>query len=97
MEHLDSRAVIYFTLDNVSLVEADRYRQMILTLFEQGFFTLRNGKVIVHFDHQGELQQIEREYVQYKRGKVSTLPTPQATVIISETKVDSPTQNNGRQ
>jgi len=41
-------------------------------LYDAGVFNTRNGKVILNFDADGTLTQIDTNVVTYKRGKLST-------------------------
>lgn len=63
------QGIIHIVLDNVSEVDTMRYREIIHTLISQGCLNVRNGCVIIRFDHEGTLQQIEIEHIKWRRPK----------------------------
>jgi len=67
---------INIKLEGATLQETERCRRIIHELFTQGFFALRNGKAIVHFDHTAEMQQIEYDFIKWRRGKDAPLQHP---------------------
>ena len=60
---------IEINLMDFSFEEAERARIIIHQLFEQGLFSLKNGKAILNFDQYGIMQQIEYNYVKWRKGK----------------------------
>lgn len=44
-----------------------RYRILFLTMVEAGAFATKNGQVILHFDSQGNMREIEKHIVVYKK------------------------------
>lgn len=49
--------------------ELRRVHDTINTLFERDVFFMKNGQVILHFDHEGILQEIGFNYKRWKRRK----------------------------
>lgn len=62
---------ITITLEGATFEQTERCREMIHTMFEQGIFHIKNGKALLHFDHEGQLQQIEVDLIKWKRNKPS--------------------------
>lgn len=63
------QGIINIVLDNVSEADTMRYREIIHTLIGQGCLNVRNGCVIIRFDNEGTLQQIEIEHIKWRRPK----------------------------
>ena len=63
------KGIITITLENATLPETERCRQIIHKLFEKGVFNIRNGKAILNFDEMGLLAEIEGQIKLWKRGK----------------------------
>lgn len=64
-----NKGTIYFTLEGVEQNEIERYRELIHTLILQGAFNVKNGKVTLHYDHEGELQEIEFNIKRWRKNK----------------------------
>lgn len=62
---------IQIELEGIGIAELERCRQMIHLMFQQGIFTVRNGKVILNFDSDGVLQQIDFNVSKWRRNKDS--------------------------
>ena len=56
-------------LEGASVQETERFRTIIHTLLESGALNTRNGRVILHFDHLGVLQMVERDFICWRRPK----------------------------
>jgi len=82
---------IHIQLEGASFQETERCRLIIHELFTQGFFSLRNGKAIVHFDHDANMQQIEYDYIKWRRGKTAPLQVPPIVANIGATTFSQPT------
>ena len=67
-----NKGTIVIDLENVSLEETERYRKIIHLLFETGAFNVKNGKAILHFDSVSELQQVELDFIRWRKGKESS-------------------------
>ena len=61
------KGTIIITLEGTWDIE--KCRRIIHTLFEAEIFETKNGKVILNFDHMGELAEIETQIKNWKRGK----------------------------
>lgn len=60
---------ITLKLDGASLVETERCREIIHTLFAMGVFGIRNGHATLSFDHEGTLQEVRHEFIKWRKGK----------------------------
>jgi hypothetical protein len=60
--------VITFEMEGVTQETTERYRDIIDILIRNGALQVRNGKVILHFDNQGILREMEFHVKRYKRG-----------------------------
>lgn len=58
---------IEIKLENASFSETERLRAIIHTLIENGSLNIKGGHAIIHFDHEGNLQKIEHEFVKWTR------------------------------
>ena len=47
---------------------APRELVMFNTLYEAGVFSIKNGSVLLNFDSEGTLTQIETKVISFKRG-----------------------------
>lgn len=64
-------SIITIEIEGLKPLELERCRQIIHKLFEQGAFNVRNGKVILNFDSDGIMQQINFEVSKWRRNKES--------------------------
>lgn len=64
-------STITIQLEGIGLTELERCRQIVETLFSQGVFNVRNGKIILNFDSDGTLQQIDFNVSKWRRNKES--------------------------
>ena len=53
------KGTIVITLEDATMAETERCRQVIHKLFERGVFNIRNGKAILNFNEIGLLTEIE--------------------------------------
>ena len=60
---------IKLELKGLNPQELAKVQQTIHTLFERDVFFMRNGKVVLHFDQESTLQEIEFNYKRWKRRK----------------------------
>ena len=81
--------IIQIMLPGTPFEEVERCREIIHTLFESDFFKVKNGKAMVHFDHQGTVQLIGIDAINWKRDK-SLQKIPPGDII----KVQSNTQTH---
>ena len=51
--------------------EAERAKEIIRKIFDDGVFNIRNGKAILNFDSDGALQTIEFQVTKWRRNKES--------------------------
>lgn len=64
-------AQIKVDLQGVGLDTSNKWREIIETLITQGAFSVKNGKVIMNFDHEGNLMEISFDFKKWRRGKNS--------------------------
>ncbi len=64
---MTERGTITITLEGLSIQEVERYRQIIQTLILEGALNIRNGKALLHFNHLGDLQQIQLDVIKWRR------------------------------
>lgn len=62
-------AELKFEFEGANPEALERYRQTIETIIAQGALNLRNGKVILNFDHEGSLQEIGFDYKRWRKKK----------------------------
>lgn len=53
------RGQVHFNFENASQEQVERFREIVMNLFESGGFDVRSGSVTMHFDHEGDLREIE--------------------------------------
>ena len=63
------RGTVILRLDNASKEVTEKLEQDIVTLWRAGVFTVKNGSVTLHFDHDGVLQEIETRVRNWRRRK----------------------------
>ena len=80
-------------MEGVDLEQTERCRRIIHTLFDSGFFNLRNGSMTVHFDPKGDLGQIILNKVTYMRDKAPPLQDLLEHAIIEVNNPNSPALN----
>jgi trehalose utilization protein len=59
--------LLQLKFENVTQEEVKRYEKTIYELFTQGFFTFKNGKVIIHFNERSEMSMIQYDYVKWRK------------------------------
>lgn len=64
--------LIEIKIDGITQPETFRLREVIHTLIGNGCLNVRNGRVILHFDNDATLQQIEIEHIKWRRPKPQT-------------------------
>ena len=83
---------VTLNFENVTQEELRRFHELIQELFLEGIFTMRSGKVILHFDINGVLQRIDWDLIKWRRDKAPLpLDDPQKSVSI---KAVTLTHNN---
>ena len=60
--------VITLQLNGASMTQTEIIRSMIVKMFEAGVFSIKRGKVVLSFDHQGALGSIEITELRYRSG-----------------------------
>ena len=87
---------IYFKLEGITHEATLKFHDIIRTLFEQGVFSLRNGKAILDFNENGILVGIKMEIYKWKKGAPSfpQLDKPfQFVIIDSEQGAKAPSSD----
>lgn len=64
-----NKGTIFFTFENVEHKEIERYRGIIHNLIMQGALNIKNGKVTLNYDSDGELQEIEFNIKRWRKNK----------------------------
>ena len=64
---------IVITLQGAGEEQTNRIKRILEILFDQNIFDFRNGKIVLHFDHQGTLRVIDWEKTKWRKEKI-TLP-----------------------
>ena len=85
--------LIQVLLPETPFAEIERCRAIIHTLFESGFFKIKNGKATVHFDHQGTIQQIGVDSIQWKRDKDLPKLPPGVRIDLVQPNTLTPTRS----
>ena len=62
-----TKGVISIKLDGLEPVDIERYRASIHQLMVRGVFEIKNGKVILHFDSNKELRQIDVQFTPWRK------------------------------
>ena len=62
---------IKLEFEGLNFKQTEHIREVINILFEAEAFTVRNGKVIMHFDHEGTLQEVSVDHKRWKRRKLT--------------------------
>jgi hypothetical protein len=60
-----------FEIEGLTEEQTHSYREMIHLLISNGVFNVRNGKVILNFDCDGILQEIEFNVKKYRRKRIA--------------------------
>lgn len=60
------KETITIDLEGISKDDALRCQHIILRLFTEGFFQIRNGKAVVHFDQNANMRMIEYDFIKWK-------------------------------
>ena len=53
--------------DSVKPEEIVRIQQSLRQMIEEGVFSIKNGRVILHFDHLGILQIVAFDFIKWRR------------------------------
>lgn len=64
--------LINLVLDGITFEETERIREILHVLITSGGIHVKNGQTIIHFDHDGTVQEIEVHQKRWKRNKVNT-------------------------
>lgn len=64
-----NKGTITFELDGADDQTTLRYHEMLDLIIRNGVLNVRNGKVILNFDSQGILQEMEFQVKKYRRSK----------------------------
>ena len=62
-----NKGIISIKLDGLEPVAIERYRASIHQLMIRGVFEIKNGKVILHFDSNKELRQIDVHFTPWRK------------------------------
>ena len=81
---------IEILLEGIPQVEVERFRAIIHELFAQGFFYTKNGKAVVHFDHEGNMRQLDYDYTKWRSGKPSLQQDYSVAKIQTTTQTSQP-------
>lgn len=60
--------------DALLFVEFQRHYEAITQLIRSGAMDTANGEVVLRFDHRGELREISKNALLYKRVKIAIVP-----------------------
>lgn len=63
----DPNAILLEFKDKMVPEEVVRIEKNLHAMIEQGAFSVRNGRVVLHFDHLGNLQIIAFDFIKWKR------------------------------
>ena len=66
-----NKGIITLELEEIDPNTLALIRGNIHAMIEQGAFSIKNGRVVLHFDHTGTLQIIAVDYIKWKREKAS--------------------------
>lgn len=61
---------ITLEFEGLTPTELTKIQETIHILHKRDVFNMKNGKVILHYDHDGTLQEIAFDYKRWKRRKV---------------------------
>ena len=64
-----NKGLIEIQVDNVSEQETFRLQEIIHRLLAEGALNVRNGCVTLRYDNDATLQQIEIDYIKWRRQK----------------------------
>lgn len=64
---------IVINLQSANDKQTQRIKRILEILFDQRLFDFSNGKVVLHFDHEGTLRVIDWEKTKWRKEKL-TLP-----------------------
>jgi uncharacterized beta-barrel protein YwiB (DUF1934 family) len=63
---------IEIKLDGANFQETERCRKIIHELFTQGFFSIKNGKAIIHFNEKAEMAMIQYDFIKWKKTNIQS-------------------------
>ena len=84
--------IIQIILPGYTFEETERCREVIHNLFESDFFTIKNGRALIDFNHEGVIQKIGVDMIRWKRDKLLTSPQAQDRIKV---QVKTPTEAIG--
>ena len=64
-----SKGILEMEMKNITTPEMNKLRDYFVQLAELQIHRFKNGKIIMHFDNEGELMKIDVERVAWKRVK----------------------------
>lgn len=70
------RGTITLTFEPISQEETARFKTIFDAIFLSGGLNVRNGQVVLHFDHEGTLQLIETHEKRWLKRKEGARPPP---------------------
>lgn len=62
---------IELDFEGLDFKQTEHIREIINVMFESGAFMIKNGKVLLHFDHEGTLQEVAVDHKRWKRRKLT--------------------------
>jgi len=66
---MQNKGIINITRDDLTHEETNTLRDYFVRLAQIGIHRFKNGKVVMHFDHDGTLQKITTDKTEWKRKK----------------------------
>ena len=66
---ITEQGFISIQIDNVSEPEILRLREIIHTLIANGSLNIKGGKVIMHFNNEGQIMKIDHDFCKWIRKK----------------------------
>lgn len=67
-----AKGMIELEMVNVLPEEIEKLRNYFIQLIDIQIHRFKNGKIILHFDSEGNLMQIEVQKIAWKKKKIST-------------------------
>ena len=67
MQKVDIVQVDMSEIQAERFVQFQKYYQLFETFLDAGLFELKNGSATLHYDHMGNLQEIDFNQVKFKR------------------------------
>lgn len=67
---MQDKAIISFEIQGISEEKTHKYREMIHILISTGSLDVANGKVILNFNNEGDLCDIEAQVKKYRKKRI---------------------------